>query len=214
MDDFADLTNFYKRGINVCLDFVMVSYIRRSRMGKTCPEMEKEYRSQFRLLWQLWYSFFIWADLPEFPYYCTPTLYWLEDVTKHVMTTFYPYVRIWITAIRLFTNEMIFPICCILPWGVDIRWSGCCTIYLETFECFTIFPRFHHCTYHAYGLRDCTFEHTSSRRSCYGSWKGLFLLWNCRKTRMPSAVQCNLLKARHLKSTQLQPKMCLCCACG
>lgn len=93
MDDLAALTNdCHKRGISVCLDFVMNhtsedhEWARRARAG------EKEYQDR--------YFFYDDWTIPEeyeknvpqvFPTTAPGNFSWCEEAGKVVMTTFYPY---------------------------------------------------------------------------------------------------------------------------
>ena len=93
MDDFADLTAAcHKRGINVCLDFVMNHTSEDHEWAKRARAGEKEYQDR--------YFFFDNYDIPSlyeqtcpevFPTTAPGNFTWLEDLHKHVMTTFYPY---------------------------------------------------------------------------------------------------------------------------
>ena len=122
MEDFNHLTSqCHKRGISVCLDFVMNhtsedhEWARRARAG------EKEYQDR--------YFFFDSYDIPAlyeetcpqvFPTTAPGNFTWLEDIKKHVMTTFYPYQ--WDLNYRnpVVLNEMIFNMLYLANQGVDI----------------------------------------------------------------------------------------------
>lgn len=122
MDDFAHLASkCHENGISICLDFVMNhtsedhEWARRARAG------EKEYQDR--------YFFFDHYDIPAmyektcpqvFPTTAPGNFTWLEDVHKHVMTTFYPYQ--WDLNYRnpIVLNEMIFNMLFLANQGVDI----------------------------------------------------------------------------------------------
>nr|WP_317349015.1 alpha-amylase family glycosyl hydrolase [uncultured Blautia sp.] len=122
MNDFARLTNeCHKRGISVCLDFVMNhtsedhEWARRARAG------EKEYQDR--------YFFFDSYDIPAlyeetcpqvFPTTAPGNFTWLDDVKKHVMTTFYPYQWDLNYKNPIVLNEMIYNMLFLANQGVDI----------------------------------------------------------------------------------------------
>ena len=122
MDDFADLTAAcHKRGINVCLDFVMNHTSEDHEWAKRARNGEKEYQDR--------YFFFDNYDIPSlyeqtcpevFPTTAPGNFTWLEDLHKHVMTTFYPYQ--WDLNYRnpIVLNEMIFNMLYLANQGVDI----------------------------------------------------------------------------------------------
>ena len=122
MEDFAEVTSAcHKRGISVCLDFVMNhtsedhEWARRARAG------EKEYQDR--------YFFFDSYDIPAlyeqtcpqvFPTTAPGNFTWLDDIKKYVMTTFYPYQ--WDLNYRnpIVLNEMIYNMLYLANQGVDI----------------------------------------------------------------------------------------------
>lgn len=122
MDDFASLTAAcHKRGINVCLDFVMNHTSEDHEWAKRARAGEKEYQDR--------YFFFDNYDIPSlyeqtcpevFPTTAPGNFTWLEDLHKHVMTTFYPYQ--WDLNYRnpIVLNEMIFNMLYLANQGVDI----------------------------------------------------------------------------------------------
>ena len=93
MDDFAHLTSeCHKRGISVCLDFVMNHTSEDHEWAKRARAGEREYQDR--------YFFFDSYDIPSlyeqtcpqvFPTTAPGNFTWLDDIHKHVMTTFYPY---------------------------------------------------------------------------------------------------------------------------
>ncbi len=122
MDDFAHLTSeCHRRGISVCLDFVMNHTSEDHEWAKRARNGEKEYQDR--------YFFFDNFDIPSmyeqtcpevFPTTATGNFTWLEDIHKHVMTTFYPYQ--WDLNYRnpIVLNEMIFNMLYLANQGVDI----------------------------------------------------------------------------------------------
>ena len=122
MDDFAALTDAcHKRGINICLDFVMNHTSEDHEWAKRARAGEKEYQDR--------YFFFDNYDIPSlyeqtcpevFPTTAPGNFTWLEDLHKHVMTTFYPYQ--WDLNYRnpIVLNEMIFNMLYLANQGVDI----------------------------------------------------------------------------------------------
>ena len=93
MEDLADLAEeCHRRGISVCLDFVMNhtsedhEWARRARAGET----EYQNRYFFYDTWDIpnWYE----QTVPQvFPTTAPGNFTWCEEVRKVVMTTFYPY---------------------------------------------------------------------------------------------------------------------------
>ena len=122
MDDFAALTAAcHNRGINVCLDFVMNHTSEDHEWAKRARAGEKEYQDR--------YFFFDNYDIPSlyeqtcpevFPTTAPGNFTWLEDLHKHVMTTFYPYQ--WDLNYRnpRVFNEMMYNFLYLANKGIDI----------------------------------------------------------------------------------------------
>ena len=122
MEDFAKVTSAcHKRGISVCLDFVMNHTSEDHEWAKRARAGEKEYQDR--------YFFFDSYDIPAlyeqtcpqvFPTTAPGNFTWLDDIKKHVMTTFYPYQ--WDLNYRnpIVLNEMIFNMLYLANQGVDI----------------------------------------------------------------------------------------------
>ena len=122
MDDFASAAaKCHERGISVCLDFVMNHTSEEHEWAKRARVGEKEYQDR--------YFFFDSYDVPAlyektcpqvFPTTAPGNFTWLEDIQKHVMTTFYPYQ--WDLNYRnpIVLNEMIFNMLYLANQGVDI----------------------------------------------------------------------------------------------
>ena len=118
MDDFAHLTSeCHKRG----LDFVMNHTSEDHEWAKRARAGEREYQDR--------YFFFDSYDIPSlyeqtcpqvFPTTAPGNFTWLDDIHKHVMTTFYPYQ--WDLNYRnpIVLNEMIFNMLYLANQGVDI----------------------------------------------------------------------------------------------
>ena len=122
MEDFAHLTRAcHKKGINICLDFVMNHTSEDHEWAKRARAGEKEYQDR--------YFFFDTFDVPSmyektcpqvFPTTAPGNFTWFEDCRKHVMTTFYPYQ--WDLNYRnpIVLNEMVFNMLFLANQGVDI----------------------------------------------------------------------------------------------
>lgn len=93
MEDLAKLTDTcHKRGLSVCLDFVMNHTSEEHEWAKRARAGEKEFQDR--------YFFFDSFEIPSqyektcpqvFPTTAPGNFTWLEDEKKYVMTTFYPY---------------------------------------------------------------------------------------------------------------------------
>lgn len=93
MDDLENLTAAcHKKGINVCMDFVMNHTSEDHEWAKKARQGDGEYMSR--------YFFFDNADIPSqyertvpqvFPTTAPGNFTWLEEIGHYVMTTFYPY---------------------------------------------------------------------------------------------------------------------------
>lgn len=122
MEDFAHLTaECHKRGISVCLDFVMNHTSEEHEWAKRARAGEKEYQDR--------YFFFDNFDVPAiyeqtcpqvFPTTAPGNFTWLDDIKKYVMTTFYPYQ--WDLNYRnpAVLNDMIANMLYLANQGVDI----------------------------------------------------------------------------------------------
>src|SRR5699024_9853153 len=122
MEEFAAVTSAcHKRGISVCLDFVMNHTSEDHEWAKRARAGEREYQDR--------YFFFDTYDIPAlyeqtcpqvFPTTAPGNFTWLDDIKKHVMTTFYPYQ--WDLNYRnpIVLNEMIFNMLYLANQGVDI----------------------------------------------------------------------------------------------
>lgn len=93
MEDLAKLTDTcHKKGLSVCLDFVMNHTSEEHEWAKRARAGEQEYQDR--------YFFFDSFEIPGqyektcpqvFPTTAPGNFTWLEDAKKYVMTTFYPY---------------------------------------------------------------------------------------------------------------------------
>ena len=93
MEDLERLTAAcHKKGINVCMDFVMNHTSEDHEWAKRARAGEGEYMSR--------YFFYDNPDIPSqyektvpqvFPTTAPGNFTWLEDIKHYVMTTFYPY---------------------------------------------------------------------------------------------------------------------------
>ena len=123
MEDFSELTaKCHERGINICLDFVMNHTSEDHEWAKRARAGEKRISGSF-------ISSLISYDVPcslradlssGIPDYCAWQLHMLDDVHKHVMTTFYPYQ--WDLNYRnpVVFNEMVYNMLYLANQGVDI----------------------------------------------------------------------------------------------
>ena len=122
MEDFAHLTeSCHKRGINICLDFVMNHTSEEHEWARRARAGEKEYQDR--------YFFFDSYDIPAmyektcpqvFPTTAPGNFTWLNDIHKHVMTTFYPYQWDLNYHNPVVLNEMIYNMLFLANQGVDI----------------------------------------------------------------------------------------------
>ena len=122
MDDFAALTAAcHKRGINVCLDFEMNQTSADHEWARHARNGEKEYQDR--------YFFFDNYDIPslydqtcpdEFPSSAPGCFTWLDDIHKHVMTTFHS--DQWDLNYRnpIVLNEIIFNMLYLANLGADM----------------------------------------------------------------------------------------------
>ena len=93
MEDLSELAaECHRRGISVCLDFVMNHTSDEHEWALWARDGKKEYQDR--------YFFYDTYEIPEqfektcpqvFPTTAPGNFTWLEDVKKYVMTTFYPY---------------------------------------------------------------------------------------------------------------------------
>ena len=93
MEDLSELAaECHRRGISVCLDFVMKHTSDEHEWALWARNGKKEYQDR--------YFFYDTYEIPEqfektcpqvFPTTAPGNFTWLEDVKKYVMTTFYPY---------------------------------------------------------------------------------------------------------------------------
>ncbi len=122
MKDLENLTEAcHKKGINVCMDFVMNHTSEDHEWAKRARAGEGEYMSR--------YFFFADPSIPKqyektvpqvFPTTAPGNFTWLEDVRHYVMTTFYPYQ--WDLNYknpRVF-NEMMYNFLYLTNRGIDI----------------------------------------------------------------------------------------------
>ncbi len=122
MEDLENLTAAcHKRGINVCMDFVMNHTSEEHEWAKRARRGEGEYMSR--------YFFFDNFDLPSRYEKCVPQVFpvtapgnftWLPDAGHYVMTTFYPYQ--WDLNYRnpRVFNEMMYNFLYLANRGIDI----------------------------------------------------------------------------------------------
>ena len=122
MEDFAAVTSAcHKRGISVCLDFVMNHTSEDHEWAKRARAGEREYQDR--------YFFFDTYDIPAlyeqtcpqvFPTTAPGNFTWLPDCRKMVMTTFYPYQWDLNYANPVVFNEMAGNLLYLVNQGVDV----------------------------------------------------------------------------------------------
>ncbi len=122
IQDLQDLTAAcHKKGINVCMDFVMNHTSEDHEWAKKARQGEGEYMSR--------YFFYADADIPTqyektvpqvFPTTAPGNFTWLPDINHYVMTTFYPYQ--WDLNYRnpRVFNEMMYNFMYLANCGMDI----------------------------------------------------------------------------------------------
>lgn len=122
MDDLQTLAvECHRRGISLCLDFVMNHTSEDHEWAKRARNLEKEYMDR--------YFFYDSYDIPAqyertvpqvFPTTAPGNFTWLEEIQKFVMTTFYPYQ--WDLNYRnpVVFNEMVYNILYLANQGIDV----------------------------------------------------------------------------------------------
>ncbi|MGN0316225.1 MAG: alpha-amylase family protein [Fusicatenibacter sp.] len=122
MDDLEELSDCCReRGISICLDFVMNHTSEEHEWARRARAGEKEYQDR--------YFFFDTYDIPAeyektcpqvFPTTAPGNFTWLDDIKKHVMTTFYPYQWDLNYANPVVFNEMVYNMLYLVNRGIDI----------------------------------------------------------------------------------------------
>ena len=122
MDDLLDLTNeCHKKGLSVCLDFVMNHTSEEHEWAKRARNGEKEYQDR--------YFFYDNWDIPQeyektvpqvFPQTAPGNFTWNEETQKVVMTTFYPYQWDLNYANPIVFNDMTANMLNLCNHGIDI----------------------------------------------------------------------------------------------
>lgn len=122
MEDLEDLADeCRKKGISLCLDFVMNHTSEEHEWARRARAGEKEYMDR--------YYFYDNYDVPAqfeqtvpqvFPTTAPGNFTWLDDLKKFVMTTFYPYqwdLNYWNPVVM---NEMIYNMLNLTNKGIDV----------------------------------------------------------------------------------------------
>ncbi len=122
MEDLEDLAGeCHKRGISICLDFVMNHTSEEHEWAKKARQGDPEYKSR--------YYFYDNYDIPAqfeqtmpevFPTTAPGNFSWLPDMEQFIMTTFYPYqwdLNYWNPIVL---NEMIYNMLNLVNKGIDI----------------------------------------------------------------------------------------------
>lgn len=122
MEDLADLTEAcHKKGINVCMDFVMNHTSEGHEWAKKARQGDGEYMSRYFFFDNSYIPSLYEQTVPQvFPTTAPGNFTWLAEEGKFVMTTFYPYQ--WDLNYknpRVF-NEMMYNFLYLANQGVDI----------------------------------------------------------------------------------------------
>ncbi len=93
MEDFARLTEeCHRRGIQICLDFVMNHTSEDHEWAQRARAGEKEYQDRYFFFDDFSIPALYEETCPQvFPTTAPGNFTWLDDIQKYVMTTFYPY---------------------------------------------------------------------------------------------------------------------------
>ena len=138
MEDLENLTGAcHRKGINVCMDFVMNHTSEEHEWAKKARQGDGEYMSR--------YFFFDNADIPSqyertvpqvFPTTAPGNFTWLDDIGHYVMTTFYPYQ--WDLNYRnpRVFNDMMYNFLYLANRGIDIIRIDAVPYILEGIEYF------------------------------------------------------------------------------
>ncbi len=122
MEDLADLTEAcHKKGINVCMDFVMNHTSEDHEWAKKARQGDGEYMSRYFFFDNSYIPSLYERTVPQvFPTTAPGNFTWLAEEGKFVMTTFYPYQ--WDLNYknpRVF-NEMMYNFLYLANQGIDI----------------------------------------------------------------------------------------------
>lgn len=122
MEDLADLTEAcHKKGVNVCMDFVMNHTSEDHEWAKKARQGDGEYMSRYFFFDNSYIPSLYEQTVPQvFPTTAPGNFTWLAEEGKFVMTTFYPYQ--WDLNYknpRVF-NEMMYNFLYLANQGIDI----------------------------------------------------------------------------------------------
>ena len=122
MEDLESLTKAcHKKGINVCMDFVMNHTSEDHEWAKKARQGDGEYMSRYFFFDNGWEPALYEKTMPQvFPTTAPGNFTWLEDVGHFVMTSFYPYQ--WDLNYRnpRVFNEMMYNFLYLANRGIDI----------------------------------------------------------------------------------------------
>ena len=122
MEDLESLTSAcHKKGINVCMDFVMNHTSEDHEWAKKARQGDGEYMSRYFFFDNGWEPALYEKTVPQvFPTTAPGNFTWLEDAGHFVMTSFYPYQ--WDLNYRnpRVFNEMMYNFLYLANRGVDI----------------------------------------------------------------------------------------------
>ena len=192
MEDLEKLAGAcHKRGINLCMDFVMNHTSQDHEWAKKARQCDGEYMSR--------YFFFDSWNIPAeyektvpqvFPTTAPGNFTWLDDCRHFVMTSFYPYQ--WDLNYRnpRVFNEMMYNFLFLANRGMDmIRIDAVPYIWKDRLP--QPAPGPHHCAHDADDRRDRLPLGDPAGRGGHGAGEGGALLWDGGKAGVPPALQCN-----------------------
>lgn len=122
MDDLAELASeCHKKGISLCLDFVMNHTSEEHEWAKRARSGSREYQERYYFYDDDTLPSEFEKTVPEvFPTTAPGNFTWLADMGKFVMTTFYPYqwdLNYWNPVVF---NEMMYNALFLINQGIDI----------------------------------------------------------------------------------------------
>ena len=122
MEDLADLTEAcHKKGVNVCMDFVMNHTSEDHEWAKKARQGDGEYMSRYFFFDNSYIPSLYEQTVPQvFPTTAPGNFTWLAEEGKFVMTTFYPYQWDLNYKNPRVLNEMMYNFLYLANQGIDI----------------------------------------------------------------------------------------------
>ncbi len=122
MEDLESLTAAcHKKGINVCMDFVMNHTSEDHAWAKKARQGEEEYRDRYFFFENSYEPSLYEKTVPQvFPTTAPGNFTWLADAGRFVMTTFYPYQWDLNYKNPIVFNEMMYHFLYLANRGIDI----------------------------------------------------------------------------------------------